>query len=107
MRRWRSLRNRTAFLLESEVGGPDGRGISTGGEKDGWMVEVEPGQRPLGRETVTVQDYMAAGPGEQLDAAKYDWGWQDAGARWGELGGGGFADAGQYLWGGEPGALGG
>jgi len=73
--------DRTAFLLESEVGGPDGAGgISTGGEKDGWMVEVEPGQKPLGRETVSIQDYMAAGPGEQLDAAKYDWGWQDVGA---------------------------
>jgi hypothetical protein len=68
--------DRTAFLLESEATGAEG--ISTGGEKDGWLVEVEAGQRPLGRETVSIQDYMAAGPGEQLDAAKYDWGWQDA-----------------------------
>ena len=75
--------DRTAFLLEREATGHDG--ISTGGEKDGWMVEVEPGQKPLGRETVSIQDYMAAGPGEQLDAAKYDWGWQnakDAGGAW-------------------------
>lgn len=68
--------DRTAFLLESEATGADG--ISTRGEKDGWMVEVEPGRQPLGRATVTFQDYMASGPGEQLDAAKYDWGWQDA-----------------------------
>ena len=60
--------DRTAFLLESEATGAEG--ISTGGEKDGWLVEVEAGQRPLGRETVSIQDYMAAGPGEQLDAAK-------------------------------------
>ena len=68
--------DRTAFLLESEAKGDDG--ISTGGEKDGWLVEVEPGQRPLGRETVSIKDYMAAGPGEELDAAKFDWNWQDA-----------------------------
>jgi len=76
--------DRTAFLLESEVEGPGS--ISTGvGKGDGWLVEVEPGHTPLGRDTVTIKDYMAAGPGEQIDAAKYDWGWQlpgAAGAGW-------------------------
>ncbi len=31
---------------------------------------------PLDRDTVTFKDYMAAGPGEQIDAAHYDWDWQ-------------------------------
>jgi len=76
--------DRTAFLLESEATGDEG--ISTGVGKDeaakasGWMVEVEPGHRALGRDTVTFKEYMAAGPGEEIDAANYDWNWQDAAA---------------------------
>jgi hypothetical protein len=67
--------DRTAFLLESEAKGD--ASISTGVSKSGgWMVEVEPGHRPRGRETVSFQDYMAAGPGEEIDAARYDWNWQ-------------------------------
>jgi len=76
--------DRTAFLLESEATGA--ASISTGGDKpDGWQVEVEPGHQALGRDTVTFKDYMAAGPGEQIDAAHYDWNWQSAtasGADW-------------------------
>jgi hypothetical protein len=69
--------DRTAFLLESEATGD--ASISTGGRKaDGWQVEVEPGHTPLGRDTVTMGGYMAAGPGEQIDAATYDWNWQDS-----------------------------
>jgi hypothetical protein len=76
--------DRTAFLLESEAKG--NANISTGVAKydatkaGGWMVEVEPGHRPLGRDTVTFKDYMAAGPGEEIDAAGYDWNWQDPAA---------------------------
>ena len=67
--------DRTAFLLESEATGA--ASISTGGDKpDGWLVEVEPGHLPLGRDSVTFKDYMAAGPGEEIDAAHYDWNWQ-------------------------------
>jgi alpha-L-rhamnosidase len=81
--------DRTAFLLESEAKGD--ANISTGVAKSdaaktgGWMVEAEPGHRPLGRDTVTFKDYMAAGPGEEIDAASYDWNWQDpaaAGGAW-------------------------
>lgn len=64
------MTDRTAFLLESEATGETG--ISTPG---GWEVELEAGHRPLDRSTVTIQQYMAAGPGEEMDAAKYDWGW--------------------------------
>ena len=66
--------DRTAFLLESEATGADS--ISTGDPKAApWLVEVDPGHRPLGRDTVTYKDYFAAGPGEEIDAAHYDWDW--------------------------------
>jgi alpha-L-rhamnosidase len=64
------MSDRTAFLLESEVAGATG--IST--PKD-WLVEEEPGVHPLGRDKVTLQTYFASGPGEELDASKYDWTW--------------------------------
>src|SRR6266567_7796809 len=67
------MSDRTAFLLESEATGD--ASIST---PDGWMVEAEPGHSPLDRESVTLKDYMAAGPGEEIDAAKYDWNWDAA-----------------------------
>ena len=71
--------DRTAFLLESEESGPTG--IST--PKD-WFVEEEPGHRPLDRASVTLKTYMAAGPGEEIDAAKYDWNWNSGmqGSNW-------------------------
>ena len=62
--------DRTAFLLESETTGA--AGIST--PKD-WLVEEESGVHPLGRDKVTLQTYFASGPGEELDASKYDWTW--------------------------------
>jgi len=64
------MSDRTAFLLESEATGATG--IST--PKD-WLVEEEPGVHPLGRDKVTLQAYFASGPGEEMDAAKYDWTW--------------------------------
>ena len=67
------MSDRTAFLLESEATGDTS--IST---PDGWMVEVEPGHRPLDRTSVGLQEYFAAGPGEEIDAAKYDWNWDAA-----------------------------
>ena len=69
------ISDRTAFLLESEASGE--ASISTGvGKSDGWLVEVEPGHTALDRDTVTFKTYFAAGPGEQIDAAHYDWKWQ-------------------------------
>ena len=64
------MSDRTAFLLESESTAADS--IST---PDGWLVEEERGQRPLDRASVTFQTYMAAGPGEEIDAARYNWNW--------------------------------
>ena len=64
------MSDRTAFLLESEAA--DTTSIST---PNGWIVEEEKGQRPLDRSSVTLQAYMAAGPGEEIDASRYDWSW--------------------------------
>ena len=69
------MSDRTAFLLESEATGD--ASIST---PAGWMVEQEPGHRALDRSSVTLQEYFASGPGEEIDAAKYDWGWNSAAA---------------------------
>jgi alpha-L-rhamnosidase len=74
------MSDRTAFLLESEATGSDG--ISTPG---GWQVEMEPGHRALDRTSVDLRDYMAAGPGEEIDAARYQWTWNspsDENANW-------------------------
>ncbi len=73
------MSDRTAFLLDSEATGD--ASIST---PAGWMVEQEPGHRALDRSSVTLQEYFASGPGEEIDAAKYDWGWnsQAAGSGW-------------------------
>jgi alpha-L-rhamnosidase len=65
------MSDRTAFLLESEATGPES--IST---PDGWQVEVEPGHTALDRSTVSIKEYFASGPGEEIDAAHYDWDWK-------------------------------
>ena len=64
------ISDRTAFLLESDETGPTG--IST---PNGWLVEEEPGQRALDRSSVSIKTYFASGPGEEIDASKYDWNW--------------------------------
>ncbi len=69
------MSDRTAFLLESEATGNGS--IST---PTGWSVEQEPGQRPLDRTSVNLLTYFASGPGEEIDAAHYDWNWNDPAA---------------------------
>ncbi len=71
------MSDRTAFLLESEATGT----ISTS-TPEGWMVEEERGRWPLDRSTVTLKDYFASGPGEEVDAAKYDWSCRSARRAW-------------------------
>lgn len=67
------MSDRTAFLLESEAKGDEG--IST---PEGWQVEIEPGHRALDRSSVDLKEYMAAGPGEEINAVLYDWDWNNA-----------------------------
>ncbi len=74
------MSDRTAFLLESEATGVDA--IST---PEGWQVEIEPGHRALDRSSVTQRAYMAAGPGEEINASLYDWSWNtpsDGSSNW-------------------------
>ncbi len=74
------MSDRTAFLLESEATGADS--IST---PEGWQVEIEAGHRALDRSSVDLKTYMAAGPGEEINAALYDWDWQsesDSSSNW-------------------------
>jgi hypothetical protein len=65
------MSDRTAFLLESEATGAEG--IST---PEGWEVEIESGHRALDRSSVDLKTYFASGPGEEINAALYDWNWQ-------------------------------
>jgi alpha-L-rhamnosidase len=73
------ISDRTAFLLESEA---TGAGASS--TPDGWQVEADEGHHPLDRRTVDVQAYMAAGPGELIDASRTDWDWNSTapGGKW-------------------------
>ncbi len=74
------MSDRTAFLLESEATGAEDTSTP-----EGWQVMVEPGHTALDRGSVNLKAYFAAGPGEQIDAAKFDWGWQsesDAAGDW-------------------------
>jgi hypothetical protein len=74
------MSDRTGFLLESEAEGA--ASIST---PEGWLVEMEPGHRPMDRSSIKLKEYMAAGPGEEIDAAHYDWAWNSpsaGGASW-------------------------
>src|ERR1017187_8787427 len=66
------ITDRTAFLLESEATGDSS--IST---PEGWQVEQEKGHRVLDRNSVTLKEYFASGPGEEIDASHYDWDWQN------------------------------
>ncbi|MGB6690893.1 MAG: alpha-L-rhamnosidase C-terminal domain-containing protein [Terracidiphilus sp.] len=64
------MSDRTAFLLESEADGESS--IST---PKGWQVELEQGHRPLPRAPGGLEEYFASGPGEEIDASRYDWSW--------------------------------
>jgi hypothetical protein len=72
--------DRTAFLVQ---GDSDVESMVNTGPQ--WFVETEPGQRAYPRKPDGFWQYMVVGPGEILDAAQYDWGWQSpgtGGGRW-------------------------
>jgi hypothetical protein len=66
------ITDRTAFLVQGD--GPLEAAVST---PTGWMVALEPGRTPVPRKAGDVDGYMANGPGEELNAAAYDWQWND------------------------------
>jgi alpha-L-rhamnosidase len=64
------ISDRTAFLLEG-----DGKTESIVNTDSSWFVEEEEGQTILPRKADRPWNYMAVGPGETLDAARFDWQW--------------------------------
>lgn len=61
------ISDRTAFLLESEATGANS--ITT---PEGWLVEQEMGHGTVSRDA-GLHEYFASGPGEEIDAVRYDW----------------------------------
>ncbi len=68
------ITDRTAFLLQG-----DGATEADLNTPKGWMVAIEPGRIAVPRTPGGVDGYMANGPGEELNAAAYDWQWNDPG----------------------------
>jgi hypothetical protein len=66
------MSDRTAFLLESEASADSS--ISTPG---GWQVALDSGRKPLGADSISIKQYVAAGAGEQVDASGTDWSWME------------------------------
>jgi alpha-L-rhamnosidase len=67
------MSNRTAFLVQGDTDAE--APVNT---NDSWMVEEEQGQIAFPRVANGFYAYFAAGPGETLDAARYDWDWLPA-----------------------------
>src|SRR5271170_979820 len=66
------ITDRTALLVQGD--GALEAGVST---PTGWMVAIEPGRIAVPRTAGGLGGYMANGPGEELNAAAYDWQWND------------------------------
>lgn len=65
------ISDRTAFLVQGDTAQE-----SAADTNASWSVAVEPGLSVIPRANDGRGDYMAASPGETLDAAKYGWTWQ-------------------------------
>ncbi|HEX4321409.1 MAG TPA: hypothetical protein VHZ52_10935 [Acidobacteriaceae bacterium] len=72
------MSERTAFLVEGNSAVE-----ATVNTNPTWLVEVEAGQTLLPRRNNGLWTYFASGPGEELNAADYDWTWLTAdGSNW-------------------------
>ncbi|HEX6493917.1 MAG TPA: alpha-L-rhamnosidase C-terminal domain-containing protein [Acidobacteriaceae bacterium] len=65
------MSDRTAFLVQGDT-----RQETAADTNGSWSVAEEPGITVVPRANDGRGDYMAASPGEMLDAAKYGWKWQ-------------------------------
>jgi alpha-L-rhamnosidase len=65
------MSDRTAFLMQGDTAEEAAADTNAS-----WSVTEEPGIAVVPRANDGRSDYMAAGPGETLDAAKYGWSWQ-------------------------------
>jgi len=68
------MSDRTAFLVQGDATQEAGADTN-----ESWSVAEEPGIAVIPRANDGRYDYMAAGPGETLDAARYGWSWQQPG----------------------------
>ena len=68
------MSDRTAFLVQGDTEQESAADTNTS-----WSVAEEPGLTVIPRANDGRDDYMAASPGETLDASKYDWKWQQPG----------------------------
>ena len=68
------MSDRTAFLVQGDTVQEAGADTN-----ESWSVAEEPGIAVVPRANDGRGDYMAASPGEALDAAKYGWSWQQPG----------------------------
>lgn len=68
------MSDRTAFLVQGDTSAEE-----TADTNATWSVAEEPGLTVIPRADDGRGDYMAASPGETLDAARYGWKWQQPG----------------------------
>ena len=68
------MSDRTAFLVQGDT-----KQEAAADTNPSWSVAEEPGVTVIPRANDGRYDYMAAGPGETLDAAKFGWNWQQPG----------------------------
>ena len=67
------ISDRLAFLLQGDS--PAEAALNT---DSSWEVEQEPGHTPIRALPEGLWNYYAAGPGERIDGALYDWNWSNA-----------------------------
>ncbi len=66
------ISDRAAFLVQGDSGAE-----SAANTNESWQVEEEAGHNVLRREADGFYYYWAAGPGERIDATRYDWDWNE------------------------------
>ncbi len=76
----RQITRRLGFILQADDPALAGSRLNTGA---GWQVERERGWRRIPHEATSaaLHAYFVAGPGEELNAARYDWRWSTGGGR--------------------------
>jgi hypothetical protein len=68
------ISNQTAFLLQGDPGAEE-----VANTNNSWKVIRDSAYRPCSTNMGTVlRAYYVAGPGDEVDAAKYPWGWEQA-----------------------------
>lgn len=68
------ISNRTAFVMQGDT--DKEKAVNTG---NGWKVFKNPAYRPCSIDNGSrLRTYMVIGPGDEVDAAAYPWGWETA-----------------------------